>query len=674
MKISFKFRQANGIALMATLCAIAIMLIVFAGIMVWISTNGKQTRRNQIFTSSQAAAEAATEMVFAQMDRDYLYNVLNQDPAAYEAMNPVTTNWPVQYTFNVDVNVGQQSETLQYLINQYTNLLGDPQPVTISATATPIGQFETVPATVTETLVFAQVPVFQFAIFYNMDLDISPGDAMTVQGTTFCNENIWCYPPALITFNGPVEAAGNYSFHWDTNGEQAANISASPIQPVFNDGQPLSHVDPMVLPIGVGASSTASTNTSTSVEAIVNIPPSNIAAPQQIAYDSTNQVYLFNEVSLIVSNAAYGISGVAPWSNPFTVYLQDKGQNPSLPRWTQLTNDVYIISNRTATAHALVPGSVSWVPNFQFTNNALAMKWINTSTASNGPGPIGTNWVWYAGFSFLTNVSFTDYRESRTVDAVQLDIGKLGAWITNASSNAGSNFNQTLAADTQAGIDSIFIYNDTPFTSGLLPGVSVTNGALLPSSTPVVKGVSYPTSGLTVVTPQPLYVIGNYNVETYGAPAPTLGSHNVANTYPASFLADAITVLSANWPGDWTQGSYTSRTTVSNTVNAACLEGIVASTGGQNNGGDGPGAHYSGGIENFLRLLENWGGVNLTYNGSIIVMFPSVYATNYWQMPGNYYGVPARNWAFDTNFLTPSGLPPLTPNFRTVIRNTWAGN
>ena len=436
---------------------------------------------------------------------------------------------------------------------------------------------------------------------------------------------------------------------------------------------PVSHVDPLVLPIGAGANS-STTNNSSSVEAIINIPPSNLAAPQEIAYESTNMVYLFNEVNLVVSNAAYGVNGAAPWTNPFSVYLQESYPTHTLPRWTRLTNDVFVISNRIGATAGLVQGAVSSVPNFRFTNDFRTITWINYAAGTNGPGPMGTNCVWYAGFSFLTNVTYYDYRESRSIEAAQLDVGQLGAWITNASPNAGSNWNQTLAVDTgQAGINSIFIDNDAPFTSGLLPSVSVINGALLPSSTVMVHSASIFTCGLTVVTPQPVYVIGNYNVQQIGK-SPTLGSHNVANTYPAAFMADSITALSSAWPGDWGTSSYGSRIPTATTINAACLEGIVASTGGQTNGGDGAGAHYSGGIENFLRLLENWSNVKLTYNGSIIVMFPSEYATNYWQMPGAYYDVPTRDWAFDTNFLTPSGLPPLTPNFRTVVRNSWAGN
>ena len=73
------------------------------------------------------------------------------------------------------------------------------------------------------------------------------------------------------------------------------------------------------------------------------------------------------------------------------------------------------------------------------------------------------------------------------------------------------------------------------------------------------------------------------------------------------------------------------------------------------------GASYSGGVENFIRLLENWNSFTLTYNGSIVVMFPSQYATNKWQQTGVYYTAPRRNWAFDVNFTDPNQLPPLTP-------------
>jgi hypothetical protein len=173
--------------------------------------------------------------------------------------------------------------------------------------------------------------------------------------------------------------------------------------------------------------------------------------------------------------------------------------------------------------------------------------------------------------------------------------------------------------------------------------------------------------GFTVATAQPMYVWGNYN--SANDSGSSLGQNSTTFTWPAALMADSITILSANWTDanstfayktTCTTGGPTPKTT---TVNAAMLEGIVRSTNGI----------YSGGLENFLRLLENWSGVNLWYNGSIVVMFPSQYATNYQVAPSSsgYYNAPVRKWAFDTNFVSQDGLPPLTPQAKGVIRAKW---
>jgi hypothetical protein len=72
------------------------------------------------------------------------------------------------------------------------------------------------------------------------------------------------------------------------------------------------------------------------------------------------------------------------------------------------------------------------------------------------------------------------------------------------------------------------------------------------------------------------------------------------------------------------------------------------------------GLNYSGGVENYFRLLENWSGVPFIWNGSMVELFPSEYTTNFWQRTGNYYNAPTRDWAFDQNFLNVGKLPPLT--------------
>ena len=143
-------------------------------------------------------------------------------------------------------------------------------------------------------------------------------------------------------------------------------------------------------------------------------------------------------------------------------------------------------------------------------------------------------------------------------------------------------------------------------------------------------------------------------------------STNVVNTAPAGLMGDAITILSTSWSDSYTSSTaLSSRNAANTTVNAATLEGIVQST--TVNGTK----QYSGGVENFMRLLENWSGDTLTYNGSIIVLFQSRFATNFWQAPGAYYNVPTRNWGFDVNFQTQGGLPPIFPSAKAMIRQSW---
>jgi hypothetical protein len=176
--------------------------------------------------------------------------------------------------------------------------------------------------------------------------------------------------------------------------------------------------------------------------------------------------------------------------------------------------------------------------------------------------------------------------------------------------------------------------------------------------------------GLTIATPFPLYVLGNYNIQqAAGGPYSQLTT-DTSHTYPAALMGDAVTILSTTWSDTATAytragNSMSARNAGNTTVNAACLEGIVQSitVGGTK--------HYSGGLENFLRLMENWSGDTLCYNGSIVVMFPSIYATNFWIQPGTYYDVPTRLWGFDANFTSQAGQPPATPRVRAMIRGQW---
>jgi hypothetical protein len=255
---------------------------------------------------------------------------------------------------------------------------------------------------------------------------------------------------------------------------------------------------------------------------------------------------------------------------------------------------------------------------------------------------LGTN-----GFSFVSSTnSFDELREGKPTVTTEIDVAALNKWMTNSGAKSGATLNSTAQFQLGHQLNSVYV-NDNRVKAGKLTVVRVSNGAYLPPD------------GLTVATDRPLYVKGNYN-----APDLTVGSTDTSKTKPASLIGDAITVLSTNW-NDAKSFLGVARTATNTTVNAAFLAGIVETT---NSSGT---LYYSGGLENFPRFLEDWGnGKTLTYNGSMVVLFPSRYATGFWG--SGVYTPPVRKWAFDMNFLNQKKLPPCTPEVRKLLRGQWA--
>jgi hypothetical protein len=260
-------------------------------------------------------------------------------------------------------------------------------------------------------------------------------------------------------------------------------------------------------------------------------------------------------------------------------------------------------------------------------------------------GPAGSETVsGLSTASFLTtNTNFYDKREGKCMQAAQIDVNAL-------RTAAGWSFNKGILYVSSAKADSGTCGSGTP--SGLrTPVVRLTSGAQLPSSTE---------GGFTIVTDRPIYVQGDYNTrDTSGA----LHGGNDATTPPAAMMADAVTVLSNNWGtnGSDTKGNdvVTNRNATSTTIYAGMISGIKATVG----------TSYSGGLENYFRLLEHWSGDTLTYRGSMVMLYPSEIATGTWQQTGNYYNPPTRDWAFDTLFT--QKWPPGTPRIYVPQRVGW---
>ena len=469
-------------------------------------------------------------------------------------------------------------------------------------------------------------PLFQFAIFYNMNLEIASGSTFNIYGPACCNQNIWEGSTAL-TFYSTVSAHGTNAvnivdpFSWGYSNSAPAVFKLA--------GQPLNHAPQLTLPIGTNSSPGA-------VLSVIQLPPSPYDMGTTKAYSPSGLAYLANAVDIYITNFVWGTNAglQLPKGTNFVAFLQNPGYG--LNSLTQIPYDYFMITN--GSAHVL------WL-----TNNAPT----NIITGA-------TN-IYYAGYSWATNVAFYDWREGwstvnvkgKRVEAVQIDVTNFSIWLASSGNNGGFSWDALKTTHSGNHISSIYVHNSVPLTTSQLPAVRLVRGAQLPH-----PGGS--TRGFTVATQFPIYVLGDYNSQNNGQSA--LGLGTTTNTLPAALWADSCTVLSDGW-----NDAYTSKLPFAGntTVNAAMVAGIVPTN---------PDIYlnYSGGVENFLRLLENWNGNTLTYNGSIVALYPSQYATNYWRNPGTpgslaYYNVPTRLWAFDLNFNNPAKLPPLTPIMQNFV-------
>ncbi len=128
---------------------------------------------------------------------------------------------------------------------------------------------------------------------------------------------------------------------------------------------------------------------------------------------------------------------------------------------------------------------------------------------------------------------------------------------------------------------------------------------------------------------------------------------------------------------DVMQQNMAQRTARTATVNAAILAGHSATPCDYARAGCSA-PPYGGGLENFPRFLENWSGVVFRYTGSLVSLYVNQFSTGLWGNTTNvgfanagYYTPPDRQWQFDVNFRFPERLPPGTPSVGTVLQTAY---
>jgi hypothetical protein len=194
--------------------------------------------------------------------------------------------------------------------------------------------------------------------------------------------------------------------------------------------------------------------------------------------------------------------------------------------------------------------------------------------------------------------------------------------------------------------------------------VKIVNGSDL---TPVGSCPSGVTCGLTIAAENPVYVQGDYNANIGGTTG--WGSTDV----PTSIAGDAVTLLSDQWNDVNSFASpYAQTLRQGNTTwyRAAIVAGATLPFPQPSFGGVSADYGTDGGVHNFLRYIETWGGT-LNYEGSIVDLYTSRQANGTFKCCAEVYSPPTRGYNFDTSFLNPTLLPPRTPLFRDVNTTGW---
>ncbi len=247
--------------------------------------------------------------------------------------------------------------------------------------------------------------------------------------------------------------------------------------------------------------------------------------------------------------------------------------------------------------------------------------------------PVGTLTTNTTGVSDANR--YYNSREGKIIKMTNLDMMRLGGYYDGNSDGVldapGSSGNPYISNMPTNGL----LYATRDDAAGTeQPGVRLKNGSLINRS-----------GGLTVVSNDPVYMQGTFNT---------------TSKKPVAVIADALNLLSNNWQDNKSYDILNNRVATATTYNCAFIAGIKSTAGSQ----------YSGGLENYPRLQEKWGGITLSISGSFVELWNSQIAAGNWPGTGTVYSAPIRSWAYDTSFES-GALPPFTPFAVEAIRGAW---
>lgn len=178
--------------------------------------------------------------------------------------------------------------------------------------------------------------------------------------------------------------------------------------------------------------------------------------------------------------------------------------------------------------------------------------------------------------------------------------------------------------------------------------------------------------GFVFGTNGPVYVLGHYNADGNSSTGSSTQADPGPDEIPAVIAADAVTLLSQNYANDDTyfrDSAEPKKNATFTEFSTAVFAGVVPTR--LTTSGTGTNGQRMGGVHNFVRFLENWGGCTYRYRGSLALLFESEVATRpYYEDHHPYwYSPPTRDIGYHIFFAsgrTTAAWPPFMRSDRRI--------
>lgn len=459
------------------------------------------------------------------------------------------------------------------------------------------------------------IPMFQFAAFYDEDLELGPGPRMVLCGPVHTNSNLYLSSNDRLNILGQVTVGGNL-YHGRKEGDPEVfngwcqREGVGILRAGGSEDNPRDQ-DVVTLrgPFSRGVCGAALATNITDYRG--NVRANNPGLPEG---------FTAQRVNLPQPDFLDPVQGRTYWDRADLRLVLNLPAGNALPTLTD-----FEVRRSNSLLDAAATNRLRACPG------TIAGRAIGVTPASDT----------------FTGARFYNTREQRYVNLIEVDMRAMLSCIQNNPTEFGFD----LQDNTDGGLVFYFTINGPLSDVGCVRtatvdecdknnyGVRIRNGAEL-------VGGTTPVRGLTVVTNQAVYIWGDYNS---------------INKRPAAFMADSLNILSRNWEDDdpICNGPTANRTRCrygrdarDTTINAAFLAGTDITSAAQ---------EYNGGLQNYPRFHEDWRPATLTYRGSLVSLDLPRYVNGPWTQ--QVYQPPRRNWDYDRDFNNPANLPPLTPRF-----------